>query len=615
LHQNIYPMKSAISYSVFVFVLIIPIFLLSQNIGINENGNSANSSAILDVQSADKGLLVPRINIPNLNNAAPVTSPETSLLVWNTNTTTGVGYHYWDGTQWIRLSTTNGTVTAVTAENGLNSTGGTTPVIRLGGLIDQDPTIVNVAGNNLTFAGQTSKIAVGSGFPSPNSHIAGGDRNLALGNRAVVNGGEALALGFANTGNSTNTEAGTRSLAIGKNVQASGGSTGVNQVIAIGSDISNTTQGTMLLGMGSNALRINANNTSGGLTDNGRVDIINRIRIGTPGESGDVLTGSLLVGHGAPDVFTGAISLYSNRTGGAFQGGIRMHNATTGTGASRGGLIGLNGGDLLIRSLGNSDNIIFNNNNAERMRITANGRVGIGTNNPQQLLHLRGTALNLFLENPTGNNYTINSTDAGDLRFFRVGSSAFPLTIRGTNNFVGINNPTPNANLHVTGQTILDGTTTINTNGGSSGLRINHSVAGESLTINTNSANWCILAAISGVGTAHLNQFGNWIDVSDRNAKTNIRTIEYGLSDIMKLKPSHYEMKVDGKTTKIGFIAQELYETLPEVVDLPQKEDQSWGVHYGSITAVLTKAIQEQQAQIEALKLEVEQLKKDKQKD
>lgn len=605
-------MKSTRHFLALLITLSYHSTLLTQNIGINENGVAPNASALLDINSADKGLLVPRINIPNLSNANPVASPETSLLVWNTNTSTGVGYHYWNGAQWVALSTTTGTVTSVTASNGLNSTGGNSPDIRMGGLINQDPTVVNVAGNNLIFAGQTSKIAVGSGFPSPNSHIAGGDRNLALGNRAVVDGGEALALGFANTGSSTNTVAGARSLAIGKNVQASGGATGPNQVIAIGSDITNTTQGTLLLGMGSNALRINANNTAGGLPDNGRVDIINRMRIGTPGESGDVLTGSLLVGHGAPDVFTGAISLYSNRTGGGFQGGIRMHNATTGTGANRGGLVGLNGGDLLIRSLGNSDNIIFNNNNSERMRITATGRVGIGTNNPQQLLHLRGSALNLFLENPDGNTYTINSTGAGDLRFFRVGSSAFPLTIRGINNFVGINNATPDANLHVLGQTRLDGTTTINSSGGGSGLRINHSVAGESLTINHNSGNWCVLASISGVGTARLDQFGNWIDVSDRNAKTNIRKIEYGLSELMKLQPAHYEMKKDGKTTKLGFIAQELYEILPETVSLPQEEGQGWGVHYGSITAVLTKAIQEQQAQIQSLLQEVEKLKKEK---
>lgn len=80
----------------------------------------------------------------------------------------------------------------------------------------------------------------------------------------------------------------------------------------------------------------------------------------------------------------------------------------------------------------------------------------------------------------------------------------------------------------------------------------------------------------------------------------------------MKLQPAHYEMKKDGKTTKLGFIAQELYEILPETVSLPQEEGQGWGVHYGSITAVLTKAIQEQQAQIQSLLQEVEKLKKEK---
>ncbi|HNQ27229.1 MAG TPA: hypothetical protein PKL92_04850, partial [Aquaticitalea sp.] len=51
--------------------------------------------SILDINSTNKGVLVPRINITNLSNIAPVTGGATvGLLVWNTNATTGVGYHY-----------------------------------------------------------------------------------------------------------------------------------------------------------------------------------------------------------------------------------------------------------------------------------------------------------------------------------------------------------------------------------------------------------------------------------------------------------------------------------------------------------------------------------------
>ncbi|MCC5922336.1 MAG: hypothetical protein JJT77_01010 [Crocinitomicaceae bacterium] len=83
--------------------LLFPFFTEAQNIGVNTSGNPAHSSAILDVSASDKGVLIPRISIPNLNNAAPVALPETSLLVYNTNTTTGVGYYYWSGTSWVKL--------------------------------------------------------------------------------------------------------------------------------------------------------------------------------------------------------------------------------------------------------------------------------------------------------------------------------------------------------------------------------------------------------------------------------------------------------------------------------------------------------------------------------
>ena len=75
--------------------------LLAQNVGIGTA--SPHVSAKLEIQDSNKGLLVPRIDIPNLTAAAPVTTPEVSLLVYNTNTTTGIGYYYWDGSQWIRL--------------------------------------------------------------------------------------------------------------------------------------------------------------------------------------------------------------------------------------------------------------------------------------------------------------------------------------------------------------------------------------------------------------------------------------------------------------------------------------------------------------------------------
>lgn len=80
-----------------LLVLLFPIASFSQ-VGINTT--TPNASSILDVTATDKGLLIPRISIPNLSAAAPVTSPATSLMVYNTNATTGIGFYYWNGSVW-----------------------------------------------------------------------------------------------------------------------------------------------------------------------------------------------------------------------------------------------------------------------------------------------------------------------------------------------------------------------------------------------------------------------------------------------------------------------------------------------------------------------------------
>ncbi|MBA5792058.1 hypothetical protein H1R17_04015 [Flavobacterium sp. xlx-214] len=69
--------------------------------------NTPDKSAAVDIVSSKRGLLIPRIDIPNLNAAAPVTAPATSLFVYNTNATTGEGFYYWDGAKWVRFVSTN----------------------------------------------------------------------------------------------------------------------------------------------------------------------------------------------------------------------------------------------------------------------------------------------------------------------------------------------------------------------------------------------------------------------------------------------------------------------------------------------------------------------------
>ena len=86
----------------FIFVLLSFSFYAQVGIGTT----SPDAGSMLDVTATDKGMLVPRVNLTNLATIAPVTgSTTTSLLVYNTNATTGTGFYYWDNaiTRWVRI--------------------------------------------------------------------------------------------------------------------------------------------------------------------------------------------------------------------------------------------------------------------------------------------------------------------------------------------------------------------------------------------------------------------------------------------------------------------------------------------------------------------------------
>ncbi|WP_345124381.1 tail fiber domain-containing protein [Hymenobacter antarcticus] len=93
------------------------------------------------------------------------------------------------------------------------------------------------------------------------------------------------------------------------------------------------------------------------------------------------------------------------------------------------------------------------------------------------------------------------------------------------------------------------------------------------------------------------------IQTSDRRLKTNIENLTYGLKDVLKMRPVAYNWKAQPTTNHmVGFIAQEMEQIVPEAVAAPKAAGEHYGMKYTELIPVLTKAIQEQQAQIEALK-------------
>ncbi|MDP5169682.1 MAG: tail fiber domain-containing protein [Bacteroidia bacterium] len=98
---------------------------------------------------------------------------------------------------------------------------------------------------------------------------------------------------------------------------------------------------------------------------------------------------------------------------------------------------------------------------------------------------------------------------------------------------------------------------------------------------------------------------GTWVN-SDSRFKSDIQTIESGLDLVSQLRGVTYDYRTEefpvynfNEGRHYGFIAQELQRVMPEAV--MADEDGFFAVNYDAVIPVLVNAIQEQQAQIEAL--------------
>lgn len=72
-----------------------------------------DKSSALEIKSEQRGLLIPRITLPDLETANPVQNPTNSLLIYNTGDETEAGFYYWradnsgdfpDNGFWVRVA-------------------------------------------------------------------------------------------------------------------------------------------------------------------------------------------------------------------------------------------------------------------------------------------------------------------------------------------------------------------------------------------------------------------------------------------------------------------------------------------------------------------------------
>ena len=224
---------------------------------------------------------------------------------------------------------------------------------------------------------------------------------------------------------------------------------------------------------------------------------------------------------------------------------------------------------------------------------------------------------NSSLENLTGAFYITNHADDQDI-IFRIddgGAGASELMrLDASTSRVGIGETSPISKLHVedasnismsstgVGQMSVEGSGyTLGIALDGNGAHIYHNSSSRFLSLGTDETEQCRLT--TGGAWHVVNDVVAYSSTpSDKKLKTNVKDIDYGLDTVMKLKPKQYDWKKDDRHD-IGFIAQEVEEVIPEIVkDNEWFDDKVKTMDYEKLTAVLIKAVQEQQEQINELK-------------
>jgi Chaperone of endosialidase len=236
--------------------------------------------------------------------------------------------------------------------------------------------------------------------------------------------------------------------------------------------------------------------------------------------------------------------------------------------------------------------------------------VGIGVTNPQSKLSVNGTT-------------SSGGLAIGDSTYTSTAATVAPANGALIQGSVGIGITTPQGLLHVNGQVYVAGPGVTGSlefgTANQDGVRIYPGA----IDVQRNQFNCLHLAKPAGAVDGGLAAFfpggtavgtittsGGTVSyntTSDERLKENIRPSAKGLSKVMKIQVRDYVFKSKPGQNETGFIAQQLYTVLPDVVtkggEDPAKEP--WSVDYGRVTPFLTKAIQEQQAEIEILKEQI----------
>ena len=454
----------------------------------------------------------------------------------------------------------------------------------------------NVAvGSNALSSNITGNYNTALGYESLSRNTSGNE-NLALGQLALgfsTSGGNNTAVG-SSAGESLNTVS-DRNTFIGSGADTTSGTTLTNAT-AIGADATVTSSNTIQLG-DENVTLVQSSGTisatafvgdGSGLTNlNGSsTDSLNNILIGnnaladnTDGTNNVAIGLSALTKNtmGDENIAIGRASLMFNTTGeknNAFGDNALVYNLTGSNNTAF-------GNDALKNNLASS-NTAFGNN-----ALTANtsGTVNTAVGNDALMSNTIG-------EGNTAIGYNALSANTSGFINVSVGQNTLEENTTGTGNTAvgyrsGQYNTSGGNNTFLGNQAKTTSGSTI-TNATAIGANAEVSVSNKIRLGDTN------VSVIEG-------QVG-FTAASDRRLKEQISKTKYGLETLLKLVPVDYLLKSNG-LAQIGFIAQDLKPLVPEAVNGTEgdiEKGETLGITYTTLIPILTKAIQEQQSQIDS---------------
>ncbi|NBW20037.1 MAG: hypothetical protein EBR82_69910 [Caulobacteraceae bacterium] len=246
-------------------------------------------------------------------------------------------------------------------------------------------------------------------------------------------------------------------------------------------------------------------------------------------------------------------------------------------------------------------------NAIERMRITSNGNVGIGTSNIVQWNGAAGVVVNQY--SASGNSiYSLqtNSTSLDQGSIFEAYSNAVTTGSKALGSIAFLRENTST--------TALSSYTGFYTNNGGNVAERMRITSGGNVGIGTTPSvqfhtTGGVRFANFGAGTATFDASGNISSSDSRLKKQDFAYKVEGLKEIMQLKPIAFKLLTDIKErgniseTQIGFFADDVAQIIPSASFLGN--DGYYNYLDRGILAALVKAVQEQQEIIEGLKTRI----------